>query len=60
MIEVPQATCTSTPVKRRPSCRRNILEDTREDKSTFSDQSGTNKKHELTPESKAFGVPARK
>ena len=56
MIEECVSTCTSTPVKPRPTCRRSILDDI----NTFSDASEISKKHELTPESKASGLPARK
>lgn len=46
---------TSTPLKKeRPSCARNILEN-----STFS-ASSESKKHELTPESKKSGLPTSK
>ena len=52
MIEEFESTCTSTPVKPRPTCRRSILDDI----NTFSDASEISKKHELTP----TGLPARK
>ena len=56
MIEC-EVTLTSTPVKRRP-CKRNILEDINNTHSESSEL--ITKKHALTPESKASGLPARK
>ncbi|CAB3996362.1 Hypothetical predicted protein [Paramuricea clavata] len=52
-----EETLTSTPVKRRP-CKRNILEDINNTHSESSEL--ITKKHALTPESKASGLPARK
>ena len=49
-------TCTtSTPVKRRSSCKHSLFEE-----NTFPESSELTKKHELTPESRASGLPARK